>query len=223
MTIVQPMCGRFYVPPTAIDLALALLPPDQQEAAREAIKEWIEFMNAPRGHFDVRPTNQFPVITSTGLVPMRWGFKTDKSNAVFNARSESLRFPIWREPLVLRRAVVAVGGFFEWTGTKGSKQAHAIHRADGDIMLFGALWTPDDDVGPSFSIITTPATKWMQPLHDRMPLILERDQVATWLDLTRKPPEIKALIQPFAGALQEFTCASPTKDTPPKADKGSLF
>ncbi|MCC7509670.1 MAG: SOS response-associated peptidase [Planctomycetes bacterium] len=217
------MCGRFYVPPLAIDQAVAILPPEQQEAARAAIKEWIEFMNAPRGHYDVRPTNQFPVITTTGLVPMRWGFKTDKSNAVFNARSESLRFPIWREPLVLRRAVVAVGGFYEWTGVKGNKQPHAIQRADGDVMLFGAIWTPDDEVGPSFSIITTPATQWMEPLHDRMPLILERAQVATWLDLTRKPAEIKPMIQPYAGALREFACASPAKDNAPKADKGSLF
>lgn len=221
--MLERMCGRFYVTPTAIDLAVAVLPPDQQAAARAAIRDWIEHMNAPHGHYDVRPTNQIPVITSTGLMLMRWGFKTDKSNAVFNARSESLRFPIWREPLVLRRAVIAVGGFFEWTGTRGSKNPHAIHRADGNAMLLGALWTPNEEVGPSFSIVTTPATKWMQPLHNRMPLVLEREQVSTWLDLTRKPPEIKALIQPYAGALQEFACASPSRDNPPKADKGSLF
>lgn len=215
------MCGRFWVPKLAIDQVLETLPADQREAARLAIAEWIDDMNRPK--YNVRPTNPYPVLTSTGPQVMRWGFKTDKSNAVFNARQESLRYPIWRECLVLRRAIVPVGGFYEWTGTKGSKQAHAIVRADEGVMLFGALWTPDDEVGPSFSIVTTPSTDWMAPLHDRMPLILEPAQAAQWLDLTRKPGEIKALIQPYAGELAEFACAVPEHDKPPKPIKGSLF
>jgi putative SOS response-associated peptidase YedK len=178
-------------------------------------------LNRPK--YDVRPTNQFPVVAATGAQPMRWGFKTDKSNAVFNARAESLRYPIWRECLVLRRAVVPVGGFYEWTGTKGSKQAHAIQRADGQPMLFAALWEESEEAGPCFSIITTPATEWMQPLHNRMPLILEPAQAATWLDLTAPPAEIKALIKPYAGELTEFPCPSPKQDTPPKPEKGTLF
>ncbi|MCB9893477.1 MAG: SOS response-associated peptidase [Planctomycetes bacterium] len=217
------MCGRFWIPREAVDQVVALLPDDQQEAARKAIKEWVEYMNAQRGTHDVRPTNRVPVITSTGFQAMRWGFRTDKSNAVFNARVESMRYPMWRESLVMRRAVIPAGGFYEWTGTKGSKQAHAIERADHEVMLFGALWSPDDELGPCVSIITTPSTEWMTPLHDRMPMILEREQVAEWLDLTSKPPQIKAMIEPYAGKLEEFACASPSRDVPPKPDKGLLF
>lgn len=215
------MCGRFWIPPRAIDDALRELPPELQEKAREVIAEWIADMNRPK--YDVRPTNQFPVVTTTDAQPMRWGFKTDKSNSVFNARAESLRYPIWRECLVLRRAVVPVGGFYEWTGTKGSKQAHAIQRADGQPMLFAALWEEHEELGRCFSIITTPATEWMKPLHDRMPLILEPAQAATWLDLSNPPAKVKALIESYAGELTEFPCPSPRQDTPPKPEKGKLF
>lgn len=215
------MCGRFWIPRQSIDNALAGLPEDAALQAREAIAEWIRDMNLPK--YDVRPTNQYPVITSAGAVPMRWGFATDKSKAVFNARAESLRYPLWRECLVLRRAIVPAGGFYEWTGKKGSKQAHAIHRKDEQPMLFGALWTDDPEHGPCFSIITTPSTPWMEPLHNRMPLILEPEQAAIWLDLKRKPPEIKPLISPYEGELAEFACASPRQDTPPRRAGGELF
>jgi putative SOS response-associated peptidase YedK len=215
------MCGRFWIPDQAIENATADLDEETRAKAQAAIKAWVKEMNRPR--YDVRPTNQVPIITPKDVQPMRWGFKTDKSNAVFNARVESLRYPIWRENLVLRRAIVPAGGFYEWTGTKGSKQAHAIHRADHEPMLLGAIWTTDDELGPCFSIITTPATKWMEPLHNRMPLILDPPQAAKWLDLTQGPKEIKAMIQPYVGELSEFACPSPKQDLPPKPIKGELF
>jgi putative SOS response-associated peptidase YedK len=215
------MCGRFYVPAKAIDAALKGLPDDVRKQALEAIREWIADENKPRNN--VSPTNPYPVITATGARPMRWGFRTDKSNAVFNARAESLRYAIWRESLVLRRGLVAVGGFYEWTGPKGSKQAHAIHRADGEAMLMAGLWDDDAELGPCFSIITTPATEWMQPLHGRMPLILDPEQAATWMDLTRKPDAVKALVQPYQGKLQEFPTTPPRNHQPPQPAKDTLF
>ncbi len=215
------MCGRMWIPDQLIGNATVGLDEATRARVRDVIKEWVKEMNRPR--YDVRPTNKVPVITPQDVQPMRWGFKTDKSNAVFNARAESLRYPIWRESLVLRRALVPAGGFYEWTGTKGSKQAHAIQRADHEPMLLGAIWTPDDELGPCFSIITTPATKWMEPLHNRMPLILDPEQAAKWLDLTQGPKEIKAMIKPYEGNLSEFACPSPRQDLPPKPIKGQLF
>jgi len=215
------MCGRFYVPRKAIDHALSGLPDDVRQKALEAIRQWIADENKPK--YNVSPTNQYPVITATDARPMRWGFKTDKSNAVVNARAESLRYAIWRESLVLRRCVVPVGGFYEWTGPKGNKQAHAIHREDGEAMLMAGLWDDDPEFGPCFSIITTPATTWMQPLHNRMPLILEPEQAAQWIDLTQKPQQIKALIQPHTGPLKEFPCPSPHNDKPPTPNNRTLF
>jgi putative SOS response-associated peptidase YedK len=216
------MCGRFYVPQKAIDNVIMELPPELQEKAREVIKEWLRDLNKPRNN--VAPTQQYPVITSTGVEPMRWGFISDKSNAVFNARKESLSWGLWRESLVLRRGLVVVGGFYEWTGDKKARQPHAIQRADGEPMLMGVLWdsnynpkTEDDE--RCFSIVTTPPSEWMTALHDRQPLILDPKDAATWIDLTQKPPTIKKLIDPYAGPLTEFECPDPKQDQPPRPGK----
>ncbi len=216
------MCGRFYVPAQAIDGAIAFLSPELQAQARAAIAEWISDLNRPRNN--VSPTQSYPVLTPNGVRPMRWGYITDKSNAVFNAKRESMHYSLWRESLVLRRALVLVGGFYEWTGPKGERQPHAIHRADGNAMALGALFNDDPEAGECFSIVTVPASSWMQQLHHREPLILEPAQAATWLDLTQKPPAIKALLVPTEAPLAEFACPDPRQDRPPRPGaKRDLF
>ncbi|RIK64688.1 MAG: hypothetical protein DCC64_03710 [Planctomycetota bacterium] len=220
------MCGRFFVPDAAIDNAVRGLPDDVAEKLRQAIKEWVEDMNRPR--YDIRPTHSYPVATMTSVEPMRWGYITEKSNSVFNARMESLGWGLWRESLVLRRGLIVSGGFYEWTGEKGAKQAHAVRRADGNPMLMGVLYAfnydprLEQDV-KCFSIVTTPASDWMQKLHDREPLILDPADAAMWLDLTAKPDAIKKLIKPYAGKLTEFACAAPRQDVAPKKAQGDLF
>lgn len=221
------MCGRFFIPDKTVDNAVKDLPPELQAKAREAIAEFIREMNAPK--YNVRPTNRYPVITPSGVEAMRWGYITDKSDAVFNARKESLGWGLWRESLVLRRGLIICGGFYEWTGDKKARQPHAIRRADGEPMLMGVLYdfnynpkTEDDE--RCFSIVTTPASEWMTALHDRGPLILDPKDAATWIDLTQKPPAIKKLLEPYAGPLTEFECPDPKQDRPPRpGKKGDLF
>lgn len=216
------MCGRFYIPSKAIDDAVAFLPPDLQAKARDAIAAFIEDMNAPK--YNVRPTNRYPVITATGVEPMRWGFITDKSDSVFNARKESLGWGLWRESLVLRRGLIVTGGFYEWTGDRKARQPHAIYRKDGAPMVMGVLydmqWNPKtEDEEQCFSIVTTPSSEWMTPLHNRSPLILDPKDAATWIDLTQKPPVIKGLIEPYAGELGEFECPDPKQGVAPRPGK----
>lgn len=215
------MCGRFYIPNRAIESALSTLPDALRAKAQRVLGDWIADLNRPR--YDVRPTNLYPVVTDADVLPMRWGFRTAKSGAVFNARSESMGFPLWRDCLARHRAVVAAGGFFEWTGEKGRKQAHAIQHADGAPMLLAALWADDPELGPCFSIVTTPASAWMKPLHSRMPLILAPASAARWLRPGLTRADAKALMKPFDGELSEFACASPSNGQAPTPVTGSTF
>jgi putative SOS response-associated peptidase YedK len=211
------MCGRFWIPDQAVEGAIEFLPPELRELARRIIEEWVADMNKPR--YNLSPTQQYPVITANDVRPMRWGFITDKSNAVFNAKVESMRFPIWRESLVLRRGLVLAGGFYEWTGPKGNRQPHAIHRADGNAMTLGAIWTDDPEEGDCFSIVTVPASEWMSNLHNREPLMLDPEQAATWIDLTQPKDKIKSLMKTYTGKLAEFECPDPKQDRPPRPGK----
>jgi putative SOS response-associated peptidase YedK len=211
------MCGRFWIPDQAVEGAIEFLDPELREKARQAIRDWVADMNKPR--YNVSPTQQFPVITAGDVRPMRWGFITDKSKAVFNARVESMRYPIWRESLILRRGIVLAGGFYEWTGPKGSRQPHAVSRTDGNPMTMAALWADDAEAGDCFSIVTVPASEWMSALHSREPLILEPKQAATWIDLTQPKEKIKAMMSTYEGKLSQYECPDPKQDRPPRPGK----
>jgi putative SOS response-associated peptidase YedK len=61
-----------------------------------------------------------------------------------------------------------------------------ISRPDGEPLAFAGLWTIWRDAEGaelhSCTIITTSANKDMEPVHDRMPVILGADDWAGWLD-----------------------------------------
>jgi putative SOS response-associated peptidase YedK len=71
-----------------------------------------------------------------------------------------------------------------------TKQPYFIHRLDGEPLAFAGLWETwrDPNLGPdapvlhSCTIITTTANATMEPIHDRMPVILPPDAWSTWLD-----------------------------------------
>ena len=121
-----------------------------------------------------------------GLVPSwakdtKIGFKT-------NARAETVATaPSFRAAFKSRRCLVPVSGFFEWTGPKSARQPHYITMADGQIMTFAGLWETWHDKGAdrallSFTIITTAANAFMAKLHNRMPVILDPEDLGKWLD-----------------------------------------
>ena len=216
------MCGRMYV----------------AKATKENLRAWARRVTAgeepglarenSHSNFNVRPTDPLEVAQSQGLRLMRWGFVTDKSNSVFNARKESLGWPLWRDCLAKRRGVICVDGFYEWTGEKGAKQAHAIQRQDGEPMFMGVVWEEitDPRTGKQtdmFSIITTPANEWMTRLRNRMPLILDPEQARQWIDPATPLPEAKRLIAPYLGKLSEFECPPPKADVQPAEGRGNLF
>ncbi len=106
----------------------------------------------------------------------------------FNARAESVvHKPLFRESIKSKRCLVLATGFYEWQVSCGKKQPYYIFRADKRPLAFAGLWDvwEDDVTGEaieSCTIITTAATHQMIPIHERMPVVLERDIYDTWLD-----------------------------------------
>ena len=166
----------------------------------------------PREH--IRPTNTAAIIRpldpaapSAGveLIDARWwlipffhrkGVKDWKPMCT-NARAETVATTAtYREPFKRRRCLVPAMHFFEWTGEKGSKIMWKFTKAGSDLFCFPGLWdraqTADGPVD-SFTIVTCAPGRDCEPYHNRQPVILERDQWATWLDLTADPtPILKA-------------------------------
>ncbi len=133
------------------------------------------------GHRLIRRTDAAPVITAAfELVSMRWGFERPRLGTINNTREEKLGGPMWSTPFRERRCVIPASAFFEWSGPKGRKQTHCFTRPDQGWLWIAGLWEPSPEFGSCFSMITTRANRVMAPIHDRMPAILEEEQITPW-------------------------------------------
>lgn len=140
-----------------------------------------------------------------GLLPP-WSNRT--GGRLINARAETVaQKPAFRDAYRNRRCLVPADAFYEWErAASGEKIPHRIFRKDGHMMLFAGIWAqqwlPDQQAIWTFAIITTTANEDVQPLHDRMPVILSSpaDQ-ASWLN-EEHPDLLQALLTPApAGTL----------------------
>lgn len=139
-----------------------------------------------------------------GLVPP-WSKGPATGPPLFNARAETAATKNqFRRAFTRRRCIVPADGFYEWpkapAGTSRDERPlpHYITRADGDILAMAGLWErwwpqADDDADPgastgprqalhSATVLTTAANGFMTPIHDRMPVLLERSAWDAWLD-----------------------------------------
>jgi putative SOS response-associated peptidase YedK len=91
--------------------------------------------------------------------------------------------------------------FFEWTAIEGQpkKQRWQIQRQDGEPLVFAGLWDtwrpPEGDPVRSCTIITTEANVLMSSIHNRMPVILDAEAAAEWLDPATPTAELQHLLR----------------------------
>ena len=96
-----------------------------------------------------------PVLRAAGngveIVHMRFGWPPPRPKAgpVFNFKSDKRHFED------LRRCVIILSGFFEFTGTKYPKTKHRFTLKGSAVMGIAGLWSEDDDGTLSFTMLTT--------------------------------------------------------------------
>lgn len=150
-------------------------------------------------NFNVAPGMQMPVIVrgeqehqpelmTWGLIPS-WSKDKNIGYKLINAREETLfEKPMWKRLLRSHRCVVPAMGFYEWKKTDDGKQPYYITPKKGKIFSFAGLWDEwTDPAGKkmkSYTIITTSPNEEMSNLHDRMPVILSKQQADIWLSPT---------------------------------------
>ena len=137
-----------------------------------------------------------------GLVPS-WAKDTSIGSRLINARSETLtEKPAFRQAFKQRRCIIPADGFYEWQRTEGRKQPFFFQMCDESPFGFAGLWErwkgEGGQVINSCTILTTEANEVLQPIHDRMPVILHPDDYELWLDMDmRKLDLAKELLRPF--------------------------
>ena len=135
-----------------------------------------------------------------GLIPS-WAEDAKIGNRLINARAETVaEKPAFRSAFTKRRCLVVADGFYEWQKVDGTKQPYFIHRQDNEPFAFAGLWESWKSEGEeiqSCTLITTTANALMEPIHDRMPVILSTEEYPIWLDAEFKDKEsLKDLLRP---------------------------
>lgn len=168
--------------------------------------------------FNAAPTQTLPVIVERpaagrelemlrwGLIP-RWSKPGEaKPVAPFNARAESVASkPMFRGLLKKKRCLVPVNGYYEWKTVDGKKQPYLFTLPEEPMFSLAGLYddTEESEDGPkgSFTIITTAANEFTGEYHDRMPIIIARDDEEEWLDPAETDIEpLERLLRPYPAA-----------------------
>jgi putative SOS response-associated peptidase YedK len=136
---------------------------------------------------------------SWGLRP-HWIDDPDDWPHPINARAETVADkPSFREAFKKRRCLIPANNFYEWTGRKGSRIPYYIGVDDQEVFSMAGVWERWSENGTefqSYTIITTDANEVVGELHDRMPVILDREEEQLWLE-TDDVDEIQGMLDPF--------------------------
>lgn len=140
-----------------------------------------------------------------GLIPS-WATDPAIGNRMINARAETIiEKPAFRNAFKRRRCLVLADGFYEWRKLAKGKQPVYIRMADAKPFAFAALWEhwngPGDSAIDSCTLITTTPNERIEPIHDRMPVILAPKNYDRWLDPKNED----------VAALQKLLVAYPAK------------
>ncbi|MFI6395616.1 SOS response-associated peptidase [Nonomuraea sp. NPDC050547] len=134
-------------------------------------------------------------VVKWGLVPV-WAKDPSVGSRMINARAETLaEKPAYKQAFAKRRCLIPADGYFEWMpveGDKKKKQPYFIHPEDGGVLAMAGLYEfwkdktrADDDPLKwlvTCTVITTDAEDDLGHIHDRMPMMIERERWAEWLD-----------------------------------------
>lgn len=187
------MCGRYYVDDETAEEIRKLLRQIDENHGYQSIMA-VDKMAAG----DIYPTGKAPILSGkNGLICCEWqswGFpkqwETDlsqKNKVIYNARSESaMEKPLFRDSILYRRIAIPATGFYEWNSRK---EKNTFRRMDAPVLFMAGCSRRYED-GDHFVILTTVANSSMEQVHDRMPLILEREEIMDWILDDKKVDQI---------------------------------
>lgn len=221
------MCGRF-----AQGDIEAIFKKFKIEITEELIK-----LIKPR--YNIAPAQDVPIIVRTkegknqlkrirwGLIPF-WAKEPSIGYKFINARSETVSTkPSFRKAFLNQRCIVPATGFYEWMRKSNDKVPFFFVPKKDKLFSFAGIYDIWKDVSGmqivTFAILTTEANDKISEIHDRMPVILEKDEEDIWLDPNIH--EIEALIplfDPFpASDMQSFVVSRSVNS--PRNDSADLI
>ena len=205
------MCGRYTV-----------------SKGQEVLGEFFgaEFSETHLPIYNASPGQRLPVILDAEPGKIRsvlWGIKAQwegrSARMLINARAETVnRLPRFRDCFRQRRCLVFADGFYEWKATREGRQPYRIALKTEEPFALAGIWQ-ETGGEPAYVILTTDSNAVTRPIHDRMPVILERREHGPWLDRDLPVPDVLNLLDPYPeGAMRAYEVSravnSSKKDDP---------
>src|SRR6266699_900681 len=165
-----------------------------------------------RPNYNVCPTDPISVIIpgekGLFLTPMRWQLiprwwkrPLKELPATFNARAETVaEKPMFRDAFRRTRCLIPAAGYYECQTTPDGKQPYSITSTHGPMLTIAGLWSEsrdrvNDETLTTCTMIITEANSFISAIHDRMPVLLDRESADAWLsgdaglDLLKPAPD----------------------------------
>lgn len=195
------MCARFFLFADRIDLMKEF---DLPEILDEII---------PR--YNISPTSDVLVVLNVenkrqlrflkwGLVPF-WAKDATIGQKLINAKAETIsEKPSFCNAYKSRRCIIPANGFYEWKQEDKYKQPYAIKSREDKLLGLAGIWEQWDrqeQLLETCAIITTSPNKLIEPIHNRMPVIINKTDYSTWLDSTTPIEAVHHLLKPYPNEL----------------------
>jgi putative SOS response-associated peptidase YedK len=158
-------------------------------------------------------------LSSWGFLPA-WAAGRKGMKPIINARAETVATkPFFKKAFTTNRCLVIADGFYEWKKSKRGKIPYRVTLKTEEPFAFAGIWstlhTSDGTALQTFAIITTEPNELMQPIHDRMPVILQEQDEEDWLNSELSLEHAQALLAPYPAELMTAYQVS-TKVNSPK-------
>jgi putative SOS response-associated peptidase YedK len=236
------MCGRYATARDPADLIEEFgvdravlderLAPNYNVAPTDEVYAVVERLNKEEPS---APAQRQLRVVRWGLVPS-WAKDRKIASKLINARAETLaEKPSFRKAFAVRRCLLPADGYYEWytddpadsaaDSPKGKrpKQPYFIRNRGGGVLPMAGIYefwrdpNAEPDVDPwlwSSAVITTEATDDIGRIHDRMPMLVEPENWARWLDPNIHDPELlrELLVPAAAGRLEAFAVSTQVND-----------
>ncbi len=179
--------------------------------------------------YNIAPSQEIVIIINDSkkrLALCKWGFIPSWSRdpkigyKMINARADSVsEKPSFKGAFKSKRILIPADGFYEWHKKGKTKTPVYIRLKSGKPFGFAGLfniWTsPDGSQICTCTIITTDANRLLEPVHNRMPVIIGRDDQEKWLSPDNKDGEkLKELLKPFSSEDMDYYAVSTQVNSP---------
>ncbi len=157
--------------------------------------------SALRARYNIAPAQRHWIVRAAAgasegeLVEATWGLRNREGRLLINLRAETLSQPAGRLARASRCAVPA-DGFYEWVGTKVDRRPLWFHAPEGGSLWMAGVYDAQEGLSPAFAVLTCPANRLVAQAHDRMPVLLDEDALAEWLDRDTPEVALRSMLRP---------------------------